>query len=86
MQTVHVENLPVGTTVPDLESLFRPFGWVTGVDLRPRPGGAAGAVDLVWGADLAVRCLNGTDYRGHGLAVRAARPAALDPASAAGVM
>jgi len=74
MQSLSVENLPAGTTVPDLISLFKPFGWVAGVGLLARPGGAAGSVDLAWGGDLAVRHLHGAEFRGNRLTVQTARP------------
>jgi len=72
MLTVSVENLPAGTTVTDLEKLFRPYGWVSAVDLKPNPTGGAGAVDLAWGGDQAVRELNGFEFRGRVLSVRGA--------------
>lgn len=70
MQTLSVENLPAGTTVPDLAALFRPFGWVAHVDLR---AGGAGEVDLAWGGGSAAEALNGAEFRGRVLAVRTAQ-------------
>jgi hypothetical protein len=70
MQSLCVENLPAGTTVPELVTLFKPFGWVAGVDLRAGTNSAVGAVDLAWGGDLAVRHLHGAEFRGQVLVVR----------------
>ena len=75
MQRLSVENLPPGITVPDLAALFRPFGWVTQIDLRP----GTAAVDLAWGAWMAARDLDGAVYRGQRLAVRPARGPVLEP-------
>jgi hypothetical protein len=70
MQSLRIENLPAGTTVPDLVSLFKPFGWVAGVDLKAGSNTSVGAVDLAWGGDLAVRHLHGAKFRGQVLVVR----------------
>jgi hypothetical protein len=69
MYRLSVENLPTGTTVSDLATLFRPFGWVTHVEL----GAGKGQVELAWGGSLAARDLDGAEYRGRRLAVRNAR-------------
>lgn len=70
MKTLTVENLPNDTTVPELVSLFQPFGWVAGVDMKKGNNGQIGKVDLAWGSDLALRFLNGTLYKGRPLVVR----------------
>lgn len=77
MQSLSVENLPAGITVAELDFLFRQFGWVARIDLRPGRDAAVGVVDLAWGGGLAARDLDGVEYRGRVLAVRCARgPAA----------
>lgn len=74
MISLAVENLPMGTTVPDLVALFKPYGWVAGVNLRAAQNGADGSVDLAWGGDVAVQHLHGVEYRGRVLTVRGLTP------------
>jgi hypothetical protein len=78
--TLYVSNLPTGTTPADLAALFGVYGWVGSASVGPpdpaadSPGGC-GYVEFEYGGwGTAVVALNGSQYRGRKLAVRAVLP------------